>query len=327
MRVGNPERMTRIAGIWDLRRSGGSLGTLLILLEELQIQRRIHDADAIHVVIVPDAGDLVGGMSSELADGTGDALRGSDFDKLGLMAKVSRAMSGVADCHVCIGQEAIRNVKNLMRIGCVPWPDPELLVRGKHCYDSTRVVQDFYSHAGDIPRLSMRADLVAWANAYMKEKSQGRLPVAVHLKNNPQISGQSNANVDSWFAFMADCQKEHEVQFFLVGDDPTDARFRALRNVTIAQEDRLTFDLHLALIQVAGLFMGMMSGPANMALFGKNPYLIFKNPDHHVREMAMELGESDRYPFALPHQRVLRAWDTTENLISAFGNVIRQVAT
>jgi len=154
MRVGSPERMTRIAGIWDLRRSGGSLGTLLILLEELQIQRRIHDADAIHMVIVPDAAELVGGMSSVLADGTGDALGGSDFEKLGLMAEVSRAMSGVADCHVCIGQAAIQNVKNLMRIGCVPWPDPELLVRGKHCYDSTRMVQDFYSHAGNIPRLS-----------------------------------------------------------------------------------------------------------------------------------------------------------------------------
>jgi len=72
--------MTRIAGIWDLRRSGGSLGTLLILLEELQIQRRIHDADAIHMVIVPDAAELVGGMSSVLADGTGDALGGSDFE-------------------------------------------------------------------------------------------------------------------------------------------------------------------------------------------------------------------------------------------------------
>jgi hypothetical protein len=317
--------MTGIAGIWDLRRSGGSLGTLLILLEELQIQRRIHDADAIHVIIVPDATDLVDGMSSERTDARRGALHISDFEKLRRMAEVSCAMSDVADCHVCIEQAAIRDVKNLLRIGCVPWPDPELLVRGKQCYDSTRMIQEFYSQAGNIPRLSVRADLVAWANAYMKERSRGRLSVAVHLKNNPQISGQSNANIDSWLTFMSDCQNEYEIQFFLVGDDPTDARFRGLLNVTIAQDDRLTLERHLALIQVAGLFMGMMSGPANMALFGKNPYLIFKNPDHHAREMAAELGENDHYPFALPHQRVLRAWDTTENLAAAFDNVIRQV--
>ena len=64
--------------------------------------------------------------------------------------------------------------------------------------------------------------------------------------------------------------------------------------------------------------MGMMSGPANMALFGENPYLIFKNPDHHAKEMAIELGDKDQYSFALPGQRVLRIWDTTTNLIEAF---------
>ncbi len=313
--------MTRIAGIWDWARSGGSLGSLLILLEELQIQCRTHGADAIDVFIVRDAVDLIDGMPPGGPDAPG-RLPVPDPGKAAAMAGIARAMSGVADCRVCFEQAAVRDAKALMRTGRIMWPDPELLVRGGHCYDTTRAIQDFYSRAREIPRLSVGAGLAGWADAYLKERAEGRMPVAVHLKNNREIAGRSNARMDSWLTFMSGCQREHRVHFFLVGDDPVDPRFRALRNATIAQDDGLTLDRSLALIQVAGLFMGMMSGPANMALFGKNPYLIFKNHDHHAREMASELGDSDHYPFALPHQRVLRTWDTTENLVAAFDDVI-----
>ena len=206
------------------------------------------------------------------------------------------------------------------------WPSPEALVQGKYNYDSTREIQNHYSQAGTMPRLSLDTRTLDWAKSYLKAKSRGRLPVAVHLKNNPNVRGESNADMDSWFAFISECQGKHAAHFILVGDDPVDARLRSLSNVTVARDDKVSLDGYLALIQIAGLFMGMMSGPANMALFGTNPYLIFKNPDHHVREMAIELGENDHYPFALPHQRVLRVWDTAENLASAFESVFDQVA-
>ena len=87
----------------------------------------------------------------------------------------------------------------------------------------------------------------------------------------------------------------------------------------------MTIDGDLALIQACPLFMGMMSGPANMALFGNNPYLIFKNPDHHAAEMALEIGNNDHYPFALGYQKVLRIWDTAEILIDSFTNATEHI--
>lgn len=317
--------MKRIAGIWDLARSGGSVGTLLILLEELEIQRRIHRSDVSDVVIVGDAKYLLSGASPGRVDVGGRCISG--VARLGPLVTVIRAMSSVADCHICSDEVAIRAAVKLIATNCVSWPDPETLIRGRHSYDSTRAIQDYFNRTGEIPRLSVSGTLMAWTKSYLKEKSGGRFPIAVHLKSNAAVSGQSNANVDSWLTFISECQRQFEVHFVLVGDDPMSARFRDLPNVTIAQDDRLTLDRHLAVIQVAGLFMGMMSGPANMALFGKNPYLIFKNPDHHASEMALELGNNDHYPFALAHQRVLRMWDTTENLTAAFESAIRQVAT
>ncbi len=316
--------MKRIMGIWDLARSGGSLGRLIVLLEELEIQRQVHDADVVDVVIVSDASHLI----ERAPNAQVDLCAGSGSSKVGSLqpvVAVIRAISGVADCYVCLDEQTIHDAKHLMRTHCVLWPDPDALVQGRHNYDSTRVIQDCFARRGNIPRLRVNVELLAWAGRYLEEKAQGKRSVAVHLKNNPNISGQSNANMGAWLEFFRFCHQEARVHFVLVGDEPVSTEYRSLPNVTIAQDDRITVHGYLALIEAATVFMGMMSGPANMALFGKNPYLIFKNPDHHAREMAVELGDRDRYPFALEHQRVLRVWDTKESLIGAFQNMLAQV--
>ena len=316
--------MKRVAGIWDVTRTGGSIGILLVLLEELEIQRLIHHADVVEVILVGDATYLIDVSLSERADAP-EGLGLPNSARLSPVMSVLQAMSGVTDRHVCSDRLAVADAINLISTNCIPWPDPEMLVQGKYTYDSTRVIQSYFVQTGSIPRLSVTTELLGWARGYLQEKSGGRLPVAVHLKNNPNVPGQSNADLESWLAFFSKCARKHDAHFFLVGDDATNETFRNLPNVTIAKGDGIHLDGYLALIQAAGLFMGMMSGPANIALFGKTPYVIFKNPDHHAKEMAMELGDADRYPFALDNQRVLRVWDTTENLTSAFQRATRQM--
>jgi hypothetical protein len=171
----------------------------------------------------------------------------------------------------------------------------------------------------------MKPPLLVWAESYLKQRAVNRLPIAIHLKHNPAITGQSNANLDSWLTFMSWIQRDYPVHFFLVGDDNCYNKINSLNNISIVTNDGVTIDRSLALIQVAPLFMGMMSGPANMALFGERPYLIFKNPDHHAREMGLEIGDFDRYSFAHPNQRVLRMWDSVENLTNAFKTVVSQL--
>jgi len=61
--------MKRVTGIWDLARLRGSLGTLLILLEELEIQRWIHGEDVVDVVIELKWTDFTA-MKSAVATGS-----------------------------------------------------------------------------------------------------------------------------------------------------------------------------------------------------------------------------------------------------------------
>lgn len=317
--------MKKIVGIWDLLRSGGTLGTLLILLEELQIQRRIHGADAFDLIVVGDAAQLCKSEGSEGVD-CFDGDTESRIDRAAGMIPVLRAMAGVGEVHVCRDRPSARKAAALIASDRVVWPRLEALTEGGHRYDSTRFIRDFFARAGEIPTLSVKPELAAWSQGYLAKKGGGRLPVAVHLKNNPAIAGQSNANAVEWLAFIEACQREHPAHFVLVGDDPVAAPFGTLSNVSIANDDGIALERSLALIQAAGLFMGMMSGPANMALFGKKPYLIFKNPDHHALEMTEEIGTGDRYCFAAERQRVLRIWDTAENLAEAFRFALGQIA-
>lgn len=309
--------MKKVVGIWDMTRTSGSLGLLLILLEELQIQCRMHGADTAEVILVGDVRYLVdGGLES--GHGARDGWGLTNADRLSSSLAVLGAMAGVSACHVCNDSQAVAHAAALIRTDCIVWPDLGRLARGDHTHDSTQLIQAFFARTGSIPRLTVTPERLARAKRYLRDRSGAQLCVAVHLKHNRNAPGQSNADLEEWQAFFSACEGNYSAHFVLIGDDATDGKFDRLRNVTIARDDGLHVEDYIALIQAADLFMGMMSGPANMALFGTTPYVIFKNPDHHATEMAAEIGDADRYPFALENQRVLRQWDTAASLGSAF---------
>lgn len=296
----------KLAGIFDLMRTGGSLGQLLIFLEELAIQIELSELDTAEVFIINDTQELFDGIK-----------RSAPVSNITILQTVASAMTCVAKCH---DLTTLPVTKARQLIGSTTlWPAPDNLLQGRHNYDSTSAIQDYQRRCGCIPRLSVRNELLKHATRHVQEHAAGALSVAVHLKQNPNIVGQSNANLDAWSTFFNHGQG-YPAHFFLIGDEKTNVSFRHLPNVSIIRECGMAIDDDLAIIQACHLFMGMMSGPSNMALFAGKPYIIFKNPDHHVAEMNLEIGENDHYPFALRHQKVLRLWDTSDNLISAFTN-------
>jgi ADP-heptose:LPS heptosyltransferase len=86
--------------------------------------------------------------------------------------------------------------------------------------------------------------------------------------------------------------------------------------VTKNHESNISRDL--ALISQAAIFMGMSSGPCNIAIFSDTPFIIYKNPDHDVEEMKLELGKNNRFVFSTASQKFLRIFETVENLIQEF---------
>jgi hypothetical protein len=66
----------------------------------------------------------------------------------------------------------------------------------------------------------------------------------------------------------------------------------------------------------------MASGPCAMAMFSAVPYVIYKNPSHHVQEMIEELGAADHFPFSLPCQKITRGYETSAMLLADFESLL-----
>lgn len=193
------------------------------------------------------------------------------------------------------------------------WPDDP----ATYTFDSTLGLQEDYERYGTVPEVPLNDDLLKWAAHWLAHMAGSRWPVVVHLKNNSDKAEKSNADIDAWLNFFIK-QKDSDTMFVLTGNETIDEQVRALDNTVVTAEEGLILIQELALIHRAGAFMGMSSGPCNMGICSRTPYVIFKNPDHHVVEMEAELGDSDHYSFASAGQRFLRQAETVELLSNEF---------
>jgi len=149
------------------------------------------------------------------------------------------------------------------------WPDDP----ATYIFDSTLGLQDDYEQYGTVPEVPLNDELVQGADEWLKNMTGGRWPVVVHLKNNPVEGEKSNADIDTWLNFFI-AQRASDMVFVLTGNEAIDERIRALEHTVITAEENLTLIQELALIQRAGAFMGMSSGPCNMAICSRTPYVI-----------------------------------------------------
>ena len=309
-----------VLGIWDLRTAPVTLGGLLFLVEELHAQAMIHEADITGVC-------FVGGASHPLPvpDAPASYNVVAQLDKptcaRSILLSTLLNLEGIDTCYQSISLTAVKDFIFRHSHTYITWPSLNTLDkygRVDYAYGTTFFLQRFYNEYGSIPVISAKAQPIHWALALLERRVAPFLPVAVHLKNNPHEQGCSNANFDEWFVFLEACITRYNVRFILIGNEEVDNRIRRLPNVLVTQDLGSTLARDLALIQTSFAFMGMASGPCNMALFSDIPYVIYKNPDHHAEEMASELGEGDRFPFATRFQKVLRVFETSENLMSEF---------
>ncbi len=319
-----PDEGKRILGIWDLRVSPVSLGGLLILIEELQMQCVIHKTHFADICVVGDAAHLLP-IRGARADGGSVTLLDSAVCKDSALLSVLLDMEGVGVCYLCDTIPALRDFVRASPYSYVTWPtlNEEGLV--SHRYASTMFAQKFYRENGFIPHLSCKAEFIRWAMQLVERYVIPCVSVVVHLKNNRNEQGCSNADSDAWLTFFEVCHQQYDVMFILIGNEDIDQRVRKLPNILVVRDFGSNLSRDLALIQTASIFMGMASGPCNMALFSDIPYVIYKNPDHHAKQMTLELDKGNRFPFATPSQKVLLALETRENLTSEFAHLYSQI--
>ena len=317
----------RVLGIWDLRTAPVTLGGLLFLVEELHAQAMIHEAEIAGVCFVSDASHPSPVLDAPASNGAVTQLDGPTCARSVLLSTLLN-LQGVDTCFQAGSLTAVKDFVSRHSDTFIIWPSLDAVDeygRVDYAYGTTFFLQRFYNEYGSIPAISAKAHPIHWALDWIEERVVPSLPVVVHLKNNPREEGCSNANFDEWLAFFKACITRYNVRFILIGNEEVDQRIRKLPNVLVAQDLGSTLARDLALIQTGCVFMGMASGPCNMALFSETPHVIYKNPDHDVEQMALELGESERFPFATPFQKILRVFETRENLMSEFAHVFTHV--
>lgn len=310
------ESMDEVVGIWDINNSPLSLGGLLTFVEELKIQTIIHQAQSANIGIVGDRGDSI--LSDRQANAA--VLLNRESCK-NLVLSVLFDVESINECYLCPTLKEFQEYLQTRLKRHILWPqvDEHHLISYK--YGSTTFIQKFFTERGFIPYLSCRNNLVRWATNFNTKYVTPSLPVVVHLKNNPNLKGCSNANFKSWYNFFLSCYGKYDVKFILIGNEPIDPQITQLPNVLVARDRGSYLSRDLALIQTSYIFMGMSSGPCNMALFSGIPYVIYKNPDHDVEQITLELGTNIRFPFAAPMQKFLRIFETPQGLMSEFTDI------
>jgi hypothetical protein len=307
----------RIMGVWDTRVSKPALGCLLIFIEELKIQQFIHKAEHIDVCFLVDAEQIASGNKVQFKRNGPLSILDKEWCEQSLPLKTLFDIDNITFYYKCDSLASLQKFVSTSAYEYIVWPSKDGQVITDYDFDTTLGVQGFFKKYLFIPYLSCRSELTEWAMNFLQNYVSPRIPVVVHLKNNPGDRRCSNADFDAWIGFFEACSR-YDVKFILIGNEEIDKRLYIFPNILIARDLESSLSRDLALIQGAAVFMGMASGLSLMALFSDIPYILYKNPDHHTDAMRRELGAEDQYPFATQMQKIFRVAETKENLLSNF---------
>ncbi len=298
--------MVRVLGLWDENINPLNLGGFLIFLEELAIQRFLHKISTSDVLVLKQKDDK--------------KISGKQQTLTRSLLSLAKSMEGVGHAYEVHSYKEVG--RSLPDGPSIIWPEQGKSRQKKHTFDKTLYIQKFYHKTKHIPYLLCKPHILAWANAFIENHVSPRKPIVVHLKNN-QKNRLSNADFADWFAFMSFAVKKYDVSFILIGNESIPTKIAKLPQVYLARKFGSTLFYDLGLITRAFLFMGMASGPCNMAIFSPVPYLIFKDPGHHSEEMEKELGDRDYFPFATSYQKLLRVNQSAHMLKTEFEKLYR----
>ncbi len=285
----------RVLGIFDLSVAPSFLGCGLMFLEELSALKTARGYEAVDLVVVADGGSPPSGVLN--------ALLGT----------------GVVEDHFhCAGRRCAEPLVERLCASHAVYPTSDWAALDAWDYDSSLRLQAHFRKYGSLPALEMRGSPAQWAERFVAAERRSQKTIAVHLKSTGGPESESNADFAAWHAFFSSVLGDTPVRFVLIGNDPIPDRIIELPTITVSRDAGAGLPEDLALIQAADGFMGMVSGPFNMALFGRKPYVAFKHPAHHADAMMTELGSDTTYPFAAPGQRILRVRPDAVALYEAF---------
>ena len=181
-------------------------------------------------------------------------------------------------------------------------------------YYNTERIQDLYSKLKIKPILGWREGFQQ--SVFQKSKTLSPKIITVHLKRVfPFEVNESNAQAEVWaeaLRYFLDFSTELDV--ILVGNDPTPIEIELGPRIRRADDIGLTLGEQMNLIQNSAGFMGTASGICSGAVFSEVPYFIYKSPEHHKEQFAMELKNEEIFSFSALNQKIIRKIPETKTL-------------
>jgi len=292
-----------LSGYWSLDKSPLKLGAVCTFISNLQSYAQIKECDNITVSFISHD-EYPDGLSYEEAKDTWMSILFTSLD----ISKIETYKSYY---------EFIQ-AKLVVKEGTKIFPSPFLAASVGllgDWYDTTRLTQYLYSEHGAVPSLDLNANhLLAESGNF----------VTLHLKNATDGDIESNAQMSVWKEFLSN-YRDSGIQFLLIGKDAVPSDILNMPHVASLEELGVPFVDQLSHIQKSLAFMGMVSGPSNVAILSDIPYLIFKHPDHHTEIMQREMGDETSFNFSRRNQSLMRETETVAQLTAFMDKVIRDV--
>ncbi len=158
---------------------------------------------------------------------------------------------------------------------------------------------------------------LSWNAEVEKEASNlatriGHPFIILHVRNEIGLNSNWNGDTSLWAQIVEYLIEKNQLSVVAIGADPIPDRLRINPKVVRVANQKIPLSTQLALVQKSKGFTGTASGMASAAMFSAVPYLIFKNPRHHVKEMLQELGGEESLNFATDKQKLLRIEESFE---------------
>ena len=122
--------------------------------------------------------------------------------------------------------------------------------------------------------------------------------IGISIKYRPPFCvEESNADLEVWNKILKKYSRlTYPRKLLLMGDESSN--LGNFRNVIHLSKAGFTLYEQLIISQNVRLFIGLASGFCTAANLHSNPYVIFKNPNHHSAHIAQELINSNRLPLS-----------------------------
>jgi len=311
------KKKTKLLFIYDFTYQPFSIGDFLVANAASLCIAELHSIDEIDLLILFDKNNLT--KTKEFSHINSDNIY-FNISSLLPIAQINQHFSSllIFDNRFQADKYILDNIQNYK-----VYPNMKSYGMGTYYYwDALNsIFPNYYNSVGHPPYFICKNYLTSWVNQFFLKYAHGKIVVTINLRNNKNHGQNRNSKLDEWYKYFNYCIDRFNVKFIVICSiNEVDERWRQCSNVLVAKDFHTFIEHDLALINNSHFHMGSPSGPFNMALFGRKPYIMF-NFENEYLSLYKSIIEKDgylRFSFANPLQLMTLKEEFFDNILFEF---------